>query len=208
SADTRPNQHFTLRGSYAHGDRTIGPYNPNAQGESFTEAEALTNLPARGEFAEAPRTYNSWNVLAQVFATDTINFSLGTTGRKDNYDKSLFGLVSDDVKHYNAELSYTPGANRDFFLFGERMDRRSLQNARQSGATPSTNPLDSWAADLKEVTDTWGLGWTEKFAKLWTLDLTGNLSRSDGRALFPRPADANPPGIGLQHYEGIELLDL
>jgi MtrB/PioB family decaheme-associated outer membrane protein len=208
SADTRPNQRFTLRGSYEHGDRTIGAYNPNAQGASFVEPEALTNLPDLRKFDEAARTYNSWKLQAQVFATDEINLSLGTTGRKDDYTKSLFGLKSDDVKAYNAEISYTPGADRDFFLFGERMDRRSLQNARQSGATPSTNPLDNWAADLKEITDTWGLGWTEKFAKVWTLDLTGNLSRSDGQARFPRPLGANPPGVGFDNYEDIKLLAL
>jgi MtrB/PioB family decaheme-associated outer membrane protein len=208
SADTHPNRRFTLRGSYEHGDRTIGPYNPNAQGDSFTQAEALTNLPDLRKYDEAARIYNAWNVLAQVFATDEINLSLGTNGRKDNYDKSLFGLESDDVKTYNAEFSYTPGADRDFFLFGERMDRTTIQNGRVSAAVASTNPLDDWAADLNEITDTWGLGWTEKLNASWKLDVTGNLSRSNGQASFPRPSGANPPGVGFDNYEDVTLLTL
>jgi len=206
SADTRPSSRFSLRGSYAHGDRTISGYDPNAQSFSFVEPEALTNLPDLRKADEAARKYDAWNLLAQIFATDTVNFTVGTTGRKDDYDKSLFGLISDDVKAYNAEVSYTPGANLDVFLFGERMDRRSLQNAQQSGATPSTNPLDNWSADLQEVTDTWGFGFNDKLAPRWTLEVNGNLSRSDGKALFPRPAGAKPQGVGFDNYEDIKLL--
>jgi MtrB/PioB family decaheme-associated outer membrane protein len=208
TADTHPNGRFNLRGSVEHGNRTISGYDPNAQSFSFVEPEALTNLPDLRKFDEAPRTYNAWNVLAQIFATENLNLSLGTTGRKDDYSDSRFGLVSDDVKAYNAEVSYNPGPNIDVFVFGERMDRRSLQNDRQSGATPSTNPLDNWSADLKEITDTWGLGFRDKLASRWTLDFSGNLSRSNGRALFPRPAGANPPGVGFDNYEDIKLLAL
>lgn len=205
SADTRPNEHVSLRASYEHGNRTNDGYNPNAQSDSFVEPEALTNLPDLRKFDEAARTDNAWNVLATFLLTDSVSVSVGTTGRKDNYNDSIFGLKSDDVKNYNAEFSYTPGPKRDFFAFGEHMDRRSLQNARQSGAIPSTNPLDNWAADLKEMTDTWGLGWTERLSTAWTFGLTGNLSHSDGQARFPRPAGANPPGIGFNNYEDITL---
>jgi MtrB/PioB family decaheme-associated outer membrane protein len=208
SVDTRPSSHFTLRGSYEHGDRTIGPYNTAAQEDSFVVSQGITNLPDLRKFDEAARTYNAWKLQAQVFATESINFSLGTTGRKDDYSKSLFGLESDDVKAYNAELSYSPGPNRDFFLFGERMDRTTIQNGRVSGAVISTNPLDSWAADLQETTDTWGLGWNEKLGKLWTLDVSGNLSRSDGQARFPRPVGANPPGVGFGNYDDVDLLSV
>ena len=208
TADTHPTQKLSLRGTYEHGDKTIGKYDPTAQGDSFVEAEALTNLAALRKFDEAARTYNSWNLLAQVFATDSVNLTLGTSGRKDNYDKSVFGLVLDDIKSYNAEIAYTPGAQLDFFLFGQRSDRHSLQNARQSGATPSTNPNDNWSADLNEITDTWGLGVNSVFSARWTGNLTGNWSRSDGKAAFPRPAGANPQGVGFSNYEDVELLAL
>ena len=207
TADTHPSQRFSLRGSYEHGDRTIGSYNPAAQEDSFVEAEALTNLPDLRKYDEAARTYNAWNLLAQIFATDTVNLSLGSSGRRDDYDKSLFGLSLDDIKSYNAELSYTPGAKLDFFVFGQYSDRRSLQNDRVSGATPSTNPLDNWAADLKEKTDTWGVGLNSVLSPAWTFNLTGNWSRSRGTADFPRPTGA-VPGVGFNNYENVELISL
>jgi hypothetical protein len=61
---------------------------------------------------------------------------------------------------------------------------------------------------LKEITDTWGLGVNSVFSARWTGNLTGNWSRSDGKAAFPRPAGANPQGVGFSNYEDVELLAL
>ena len=130
-------------------------------------------------------------------------------GDNQKYGESTFGLQRDDTTTYNAELSYAPRESFNFFLFGSRQDRKVEQAARQSGSTPSTNPADSWFADLDETTDTWGGGLVSKFAHRWTLDLTANYSKSDGKAdLFSPPGGAPDRAVGFNNYDNVKLFSL
>jgi MtrB/PioB family decaheme-associated outer membrane protein len=209
SFDTHPVQRVNLRASYEIGDRSIDGYDPGAQEFSFVEPEGVNNLPLLRKYDEAAREYDSYNVLAQVFATEAWTFSLGVTGRNDDYDESAFGLISDEILQYNAEVGFAPGENLNFYLFGHRADRESFQRARQSGATPSTNPLDDWTVDFTEITDTWGLGFNTKLHERWTTDLSANWSKSDGKAdLFSPPGGTPDVANDINNYEDIELLAL
>ena len=211
SFDTHPIEQFTLHASYENGDRSIGPYNVGASNATFGEAELPTNLPDLRKYDEAARQYDQLNMLAQWLASDAWNFTLGVNSRNEDYNKSKFGLQKDDILSYNAEVSYSPGEKLNFFLFGQRSDRDVRQKARQSGATPSTNPLDDWLVKFKEVTDTWGLGLNGKISALWSYDVTANYSKSDGEAdftAFPGGLPLTPPRplLDLPNYEDIKLL--
>jgi MtrB/PioB family decaheme-associated outer membrane protein len=207
--DTRPSDRLTLRARYEYGDRSIGGYDTAAQEDSFVEPEGITNLPGLRKYDEAARTYDSFNVEAQVFATEAWNFTFGATSRYDDYGESEFGLRYDDILQYNAEVSYTPGETLSFFLFGHRADRETQQRSRQSGATPSTNPLDDWTGTFDELTNTWGLGLNAKLSTRWSTDLSANWTRSDGEAdLFSPPGGTPNVAVGFDNYEDIELLSL
>lgn len=207
--DTQPSQRFALRASYEYGDRSIGDYSTEAQENSFIHPEGINNLPGLRKYDEAARRSDTFNVLAQFFPADAWGFSVGATGRDEDYDESEFGLVFDDTITYNAELSYTPGDRLTFFLFGQRQDRESFQKSRQSGATPSTNPLDDWQVLLDETTDLWGLGLTSRFNDRWSAELEGRWSESDGFADFFSPPGGTPNlAVGFDNYEDIELLSL
>jgi MtrB/PioB family decaheme-associated outer membrane protein len=213
SYDSHPREWFNLHASYENGDRSIGPYHVNAANATFGEPEDPTNLPALRKFDEAARQYDAFNVLAQLLPSDVWSFSFGVNSRADDYDESLFGLQKDDILSYSAEVSYTPGENVSFYLFGQRSDRDVRQRGRQSGATPSTNPLDDWIAKFNEVTDTWGLGLNGKFTAKWSYDVTGNYSKSDGEAdftAFPGGLPLTPPRplLDLPNYEDIKLLGI
>ncbi len=213
SFDTHPFEPFSLHSSYEHGDRSIGPYHVEASNATFGEPEDPTNLPALRKFDEAERQYDAFNVLAQWTAGEAWNVTFGVNSRNEDYDKSLFGLQKDDVLSYNAEISYAPGESLNFFLFGQRSDRDVRQKARQSGATPSTNPLDDWSIKFNEVTDTWGLGLNGKLGPTWSYEVTGNWSKSDGDAdftAFPGGAPLTPvhPLLDIANYEDIELLSV
>jgi hypothetical protein len=205
--DSHPSAKFLLRAAYENGDRKISHYDPAAAEATFVEPEGVTNMPTLRKFDEAARQYDAYNLFGEFFATDAWSISATITDRNEDYDKSEFGLVSDDLLQYSAEVGYAPGENLSFYLFGQRADRDSLQKERQSGATPSTNPLDSWQADLKEITDTWGLGLTAKLAPSWTTDLSANWSNSDGKAdLFSPPGGTPDVAVDINNYEDIELL--
>jgi MtrB/PioB family decaheme-associated outer membrane protein len=207
--DTRPASWLSLRSSYLYGDRSIGRYDVAASEESFTVSSAPTNLPDLRKFDEAARKRHVYNVQGQLFPSDTWNFFVGLTGNDQKFDKSLFGLQKDDSTSYNAEISYAPGDRFNVFLFGDRQDRKVRQKARQSGASPSTSPLDDWTASLAETTDTLGAGLTAKLASRWTLDLSANWSRSDGKAdLFSPPGGSPDVATGFNNYDNVKLFSL
>lgn len=208
--DTRPTPWFALRSSYQFGDRTTGHYDLAAGASaSFVEPEAPTNLPGLLKYDEAPRKEHLYNIQAQFFPKDSWTFFLGAVGDDQRFDDSTFGLENDDTNTYNGELSYAPNDNFNFFLFGSRQDRKVKQAARQSGATPSTNPLDSWFADLDETTDTWGAGLISNFAQRWMLDLSANYSKSDGKAgLFSPPGGSPDTATGFNNYDNVKLFSI
>ena len=215
SFDSHPLGWLALRASYELGDRSIDGYDPEAQEHSFLEPEGVNNLPALRKYDQAAREYGQLNVQAQLFPAPAWNLFFGVTGRDEDYDESAFGLIADEILQYNFEVGYTPGENINVYLFGHLADRDVLQHARQSGATPSTNPLDDWTADFDEKTDTWGLGFTTRFAERWTTDVSGRWSKSDGFADFtafpgggPLAGRPQQQALDFKNYEDIELLAL
>ena len=207
--DTRPVSWFSLRSSYLYGDRSIGRYDVEAAEDSFIVSSGATNLPDLRKFDQAARKRHVYNVQGQLFPSDTWNLFVGLTGNDQKFDQSLFGLQKDDTTSYNAEISYSPGDHLNLFVFADRQDRKVRQKARQSGATPSTNPLDDWTANLTETTDSLGAGLTSKLSSRWTLDLSANWSRADGKAdLFSPPGGSPDVATGFNNYDDVKLFSL
>ncbi len=209
SADTRAWKNVTLRGSLEHGDKSIGPYDVEAAEDSFVISSGATNQPDLRKYDEAARIYDSWRIGADFVIGDAWTFTLGTTGRKDDYDQSVFGLISDDVDHLDFELAYTPGDKQDLYVFGDRSNRKTFQKSRQSGASPSTNPLDNWQVKFDEVNDVWGLGWNRRYTEQWKSEVQGRWSKSDGKADIYSPPGGTPDvAFGFDNYEDIELFSI
>lgn len=207
SLNSRPSKKVTVRASWATGDRSIGDYLTEAQLAFFVEEQAINNLPTLRKFDQAERNVDDYEVAVQLFPDDKWNFSFGLSGREEDYDKSEFGLVSDEVLNYNFELGYTPGANLNVYLFGHNEDREVFQRGRQSGGQISTNPADTWTVLLNEDTMTWGLGVNGKGDKGWTWDLSVHLSDTDGEGDFETPPGGSPSAaVDIGNYEDIELL--
>jgi MtrB/PioB family decaheme-associated outer membrane protein len=210
--DTRPMDRLTLRARYEIGDRSIDGYDVEAAEASFVEPEAVTLPESLRRYDEAERSYDDYNLQAQWFATDAWNFTFGVTGRDEDYDESELGLQSDDIFQYNAELAFVPSDAMTLYLFGQWADRQTFMVSRQSGATPSTNPLDNWQVDFDESTATLGLGFTANFAKSWTADLSVRRSDSNGDAdftAFPGGAPlASPPRTAAQDFSNYEDTEL
>ncbi len=212
SFDSRPRPWFNLRASYELGDRSIGRYDVEAMEASFLEPEGANNQPGLRKFAQAAREYDQLNLALEFFPTDVLTFTVGVTGRDEDYDESDLGLLDDELVQYNAELSYAPGENFNFYLFAQRADREVFQIARQSGGTVSLRPIDNWELALDEENDVWGLGLTSQFAEDWKADLSGRWTRSDGFAdftAFPggQPL-ASPPRTAAEDFDNYEDIEL
>lgn len=210
--DTRPTDRFNIRARFEQGDRSIDGYDVEAMEATFIDPEGVTLPAALRRFDEAERDYGEYNVQAQWLTTDTWNFTFGVTGRDEDYDESELGLISDDIFQYNAELAFVPSDALTFYLFGHWADRQTFMIARQSGSTPSTNPLDNWEVDFDEGTVTLGLGLTTSFAERWTADLSVRHSDSNGDAnftAFPGGLPLNsPPRTEAQDFDNYEDTEL
>lgn len=198
-----------VRARYEHADRTFDHYETEAQEASFTHPEGINNLPALRKFDQAARTIDTVNVSIDMPIGDRFGINVGVIDRSMDFDQSRFGLVSDGELRYNAELSYVAGKGTSFFLFLDRADREVFTRGRQSGATPSTNPLDDWDVTFDEINDLWGMGLNLDPSKRWHVTLQATQSKSDGKADFVSPPGGAPDrAFGFDNYEDYELLAL
>ncbi len=206
SYDTRIGD-FQLRAAYEIGDRSISEYSTEAQELSFLHPEGINNLPDLRKYDEAAREYDGFSVQGWWYATERMDLSFGVSQRDDDYDESRFGLVADEVMQYNAELSFAIAEGSNFYVFYQRSEREVLQRSRQSGATPSTNPLDDWDVTFEENNDTAGLGYKAALGARWDLDVAATWNKSDGLSDFFSPPGGSPNlAVGFDDYEDIEIL--
>lgn len=209
SFDSKPVSWLGLEASWERGDRSIGDYDTDAAEASFLEPTGSSNLPDLRKYEQAARDYDDAQIQARFFFIDSLELTVGASLRDESYDESRFGLVSDELDQWNAEIAYVPGEKLRFFLFGHWADRESFQRSRQSGATPSTNPSDDWDLTLYEKTDTAGAGFSASLSADVKLDIEGSWSRTDGRAdFFTDPLGTPSVAFDIDNYEDVENLSV
>lgn len=208
SWDSKITKWLDLRAAYERGDRTYNAYEPEAAEASFAEHGPFTSLVGLRRFDQANREYDQFEVSAQAMIGERLSIGAGITSRDEDYPDSEFGLVSDEVVEIEAEMAWMISEGSTLTVFGHRADRDSFQASRQSGATPSTNPLDNWSLLATELNDVWGLGYNGK-AGSWEWDSSARWSRSDGEADFDSPPGGTPNlAVDFDNYEDIELFAL
>ena len=203
--DTRPSDSVSLRASWETGDRTISDYRVEAQLDSFLHAETVNQNPDLRKFDEAARDFDDYSVQVSLYPSASWSVVVGASSHEEKYNESVFGLLSDETARYNGEVSFAASERFTFFVFGDMTERTNLMRSRQSGSTPSTNPLDDWQVTFDEDNSTWGLGLTVESSEKLHWDLSGNRSESDGRADFFTPIGGRPTA-DIENYEDVELL--
>ncbi|KAB2959040.1 MAG: MtrB/PioB family outer membrane beta-barrel protein [Thermoanaerobaculia bacterium] len=199
--------HTIWRAKYETGERDIdGHYEPEAAEASYVVHGPLTTQEGLRRFDQAARSLDRWNLSVAIPFAETWNLTLRGNGAENDYDESEFGLLDEELFRYGFDLSWEVGAASSLHFWGERAQRDIDQLGRQSGATPSTNPLDDWSVEFEEINDTWGLGWNRE-AGGWTGQLNGWWSKSDGLADIFSPEGGSPNlGFGFDNYEDYEIL--
>lgn len=196
-----------LRAKYEWGQRDFnGRYDTDAAEASFADPETSNNQPGLRRFDQAARDSRRWYASVDLPFAEVWNVRFDLRQNNYDYNESEMGLTGDDTTRYGVELSWDAGAGGSFFLFGERADRDVSMASRQSGATPSTNPLDSWFADFTEVNDTVGVGWSRDHER-WHAKARGAWEKSDGKAdLFSPPGGTPDVAVGFGNYEDYDIL--
>ncbi len=210
SYDTRSIANLGLRASFEHGKRNIsGEYdNERGGGSTFPEPES-TNLPGMRKYNQAERGYNLWQLQADYSVGDRLTLTGLTQGRRDDYDKSDFGLRRSDLTTYGLELGYAINEVSSLYVFVNRDDLGYDLRSRQSGAAPSTNPADDWSVDFTDKTDTLGIGWScTKCGKL-SANLSASYSKTNGNADFFSPPGGTPDvAFPIANYDDVKLWSL
>ncbi|HEX6088215.1 MAG TPA: MtrB/PioB family outer membrane beta-barrel protein [Thermoanaerobaculia bacterium] len=194
AADFRPLTWMVARTSYELGSRDYDEYDQvRAESASFDEPEQV-NLPGLRRFDQARR--DSHRVVAMVQATPfdgPVNVGVNFVRYFDDYDESEFGLRHWRTQALNAEVDYTPSPRWNVFGFFGTDVWGGFQQARQSGATFSTNPLDNWSAYNTDKSKTFGVGANFTIIpERFDVRVSSQLQTVNGRAQLESPPGGTP----------------
>jgi MtrB/PioB family decaheme-associated outer membrane protein len=211
SLRVRPADWAVLRGTVERSSRDFDHYDfERSEEASFLAPGPPTNLPSLRRYDQAAK--DTTRVVSQLQVTPWGNstFALSYVRARDEFKDLSHGLLEAKNAAFTADADYTPNERLSVFGFYTREDIRSLQRARQSAATPSTNPLDDWTADVRDKVDTFGGGGTVALVKD-RLDLTvsGSYQRVDGNNDLESPPGGAPDvafDIGL--YDDTRLVSV
>lgn len=182
--DSVPLDWLNLRVSYVNADRDW------SLNDTFVQYDPSFNFK---RYFEANRKRQA--VIALVGLTPVANFDIQLTysiGR-DDYPDSDYGLTRDDFDMYGVDVSYAFAKNQTLYGFYDREVYDADQAARQSGATFSTNPLDDWTANIKDIVNTFGVGQMfEIVADKLNFDLSGSYSKAAGSSFLFSPPGGSP----------------
>jgi MtrB/PioB family decaheme-associated outer membrane protein len=195
----KPARNTSLKASYKYSKRTVDGYKTGDQAEN-PEAKGLLN------FDWADRVRHKADARFQYQPLDMV--SLGITGQYMN-DKlakgALFGLKKVEDIAGGVDVSFTPSERLSFFLNYMREHRKSAMNmgakddafdlasttGDEAALFGNFNPANYWNTDIKETTDTVGVGATVSFipGKL-TLNTSYNLSYNKSEVTTVNPNSA------------------
>jgi MtrB/PioB family decaheme-associated outer membrane protein len=193
SALLRVSDRAIVRAAIERGSRDLDEYHfEESEHASFLRDVAATNLPSLRRFDQASKDTTRVSALAQVTPVDEVTLSASYLRGQDEYDELTHGLMSALNESFSLEGDYTPSERLSLYAFYTREKIETFQVGRQSAATPSTNPLDDWTADLSDDVDFYGAGGTAVLlpGKL-DLKVMGTYQKVDGNAdLFSPPGGA------------------
>jgi MtrB/PioB family decaheme-associated outer membrane protein len=222
---------LVFRGSYEKADRDFEHLEiEHSEHASFVGASSVTNLLAvlpttlqtNGQplcpagtvcnlrYDQARKDSERIGAHAALSPSDKVTISAGYLRTNDDYKESLFGLISAEFDSLSVDLDFNPNENANLYAYYSYEKLADYQIARQSGATPSNNPLDNWTSTVNDKTNSMGAGGNFVLVPdKWFLNLSGQYQKVDGNnSLFAAaggaPANAR---VGVGGVQSIPLYD-
>lgn len=157
-----------LRASYETGKRDRSEYDVDSDRFSHAEEEPLAILPALRRFDQAERDIDRFFGLLQLTPMGDLTLSVSYLFSEEDYSREpvvdasglRYGLVDSKSESLTAEADYSPSDRWSLYGFYTREKISNFLRGRQSGATPSTDPLADWTADMDDKVDSFGGGAT------------------------------------------------
>ena len=180
------------------------------RGQLHRRRREPTNLPDLRKFDEAARKRHLFNVQGQFFPSDAWSFFVGVTGNDQKYEQEP--VRSAEGRHHHVQRRAQLRAGRQLQPLPLRRPHGPQGPSRRAGS-PAPRPRPARSTTGRRTSPrppTPGApGSPRKLASRWTLDLSANWSRSDGKAdLFSPPGGTPDVAVGFDNYDDIKLFSL
>jgi Putative outer membrane beta-barrel porin, MtrB/PioB len=141
---------------------------------------------------------------------DKVTVSVGYLRTKDDYKESRLGLISAKFDSVSMDIDVAASEKANLYAFFSYEKVADFQVGRQSGATPSNNPVDDWTSNVADKTNSMGLG--ANFILVpdkWFLNLSGQYQKVNGNnSLFSAVGSAaSLARTGIGGVQSIPLYD-
>jgi MtrB/PioB family decaheme-associated outer membrane protein len=195
AADFRPLPWVAVRTSYELGSRDFDHYDPErSEHASYLDPGPTVNLPLLRRYDQAAKDLDRISALIQVTPFDgSLAVTLQLLQSTDDYDDdSDFGLLESVSRSWTIEADYAPADRWSVYAFYSNESYDTFQRGRQSGATPSTNPLDDWTAKIQDDVGSVGVGGSYALNDHADLKFFTRYQRVDGNNDLDSPPGGTP----------------
>ena len=197
-----------LRGSLERASRDFDQYHfEEAEHASYLDPGPAVNLPALRRYDQAKRDFDRINTQLILTPGGEVGVTLGYSLTRDDYTESEFGLTEANYRVLSADFDYTPNARWSVYGFYSRERNVNHQAGRQSGATPSVNPLDNWFSDVTDTVDSVGGGVNVALVPdKWSWNTFGRFQKVDGfNDLSSPPGGAPDVAFPIERYDDTRI---
>ncbi len=184
----------------------ILPTTRQTSGEPLCPSGTVCNL----RYDQAKKDIERLGAHVALSPNDKVTISAGYLRTLDDYKESKFGLIKAKFDNVSLDVNVAASENANLYAFYTYEKLADFQVGRQSGATPSANPIDDWTSTVKDKTNSLGGG--ADFILVpdkWFLNLYGQYQKVDGNnSLFSAPGSAaSLARAGIGGVQSIPLYD-
>ncbi len=200
-----------LRASVEHARRDFDHYNfEEAEEATFVAPGPPVNQPELRRYDQAKRDYDRINTQLVLTPGGEFAVTMAYGMTREDYTESPLGLTEANYRVLSVDADYTPSARWSLYGFYSRERNVNHQRGRQSGATPSVNPLDNWNSDVTDKVDSVGGGVNIALVPdKWSWNTFGRFQKVDGFNDLSSPPGGTPDvAFSIERYDDTRILSL